>query len=337
MKIKIISVVILLFGIIHINYGQITDEEKNLRSVDTDTILGWRRGGVISLNLSQTSLKNWAAGGQNSFALNSLISVYAQYRKTQSYWDNSLDIGYGILKQGKNSQFIKTDDKFDFLSKYGRKAFDNFFYAALFNFRTQMTVGRDYSTDTAKISNFLAPAYITGAIGLDYKPNSHFSVFVAPLTGKITIVKDQDLANAGAFGVEPAEYDHMGNILESGNNLRTEFGGYIRVIYSKNNFKSEILKNIGFTTKLDLFSNYLNNPQNIDVNWETLLSVQVNKYILVNINTHLIYDDDIDIAIDNDGDGVIEETGPRIQFKEIFGVGFAYKFHKVSQVGGSGK
>ncbi|HSL86188.1 MAG TPA: hypothetical protein VK861_04585, partial [Bacteroidales bacterium] len=100
-----------------------------------------------------------------------------------------------------------------------------------------------------------------------------------------------------------------------------ELGGYIRAIYSKNDFKNELLQNVSFTTKIDLFSNYLNNPQNIDVSWETLIALKVNKYISVNLNTHLIYDDDIKILVEGS-----ETPGPRIQFKEIFGVGFSYNF-----------
>lgn len=326
MKTKTILVIILLIGLNQINYGQVTDGETKLRSIDTDTIQGWKKGGVIGLSLAQTSLTNWASGGQNSFAINGLFSVYANYKKDKNVWDNSLDMGYGLLKQGKNSDYMKTDDKFDLLSKYGRQAFNNFYYAALFNFKTQMTVGKDYAKDTAKISNFLAPAYIIGAIGMDYKPNNYFSAFIAPLTGKITIVNDQDLANSGAFGVEPASYDNMGNLLLKGEKSKSEFGGYIRLIYSKNDFKNEFLKNVSFTTKADFFSNYLHNPQNIDVSWETQIAFRVNNYISVNINTHLIYDDDINIAIDNNGDGLTDQSGPRIQFKEILGVGVTYKF-----------
>jgi len=102
---------------------------------------------------------------------------------------------------------------------------------------------------------------------------------------------------------------------------RSEFGGYMRAIYSKNDFKNVLLKNISFTTKIDLFSNYMNNPQNIDVSWETLIAMKVNKYISVNLNTHLIYDDDINIQEEPD-----QTPGPRIQFKEIFGAGFSYNF-----------
>lgn len=326
MKAKIILVFFSFIVLNQIISGQVTDAEAKLRSQNTDSVQGWKKGGVIVLNLAQTSLRNWAAGGQNSFAINGLFSIFANYKKDKTVCDNSLDIGYGLLKQGKNSDYMKTDDKFDFLSKYGREAYKNFYYAALLNFKTQMTVGKDYAKDTAKISNFLAPAYLIGAIGMDYKPNNYFSTFVAPLTGKITLVNDQELADVGAFGVNPATYDSLGNMLQKGEKSKSEVGGYIRVIYSKNDFKSEILKNVSFTSKIDLFSNYTNNPQNIDVSWETQIALKVNKYITVNINTHLLYDDDIAIAIDKNNDGIIDESGPRVQFKEILGVGFSYKF-----------
>lgn len=307
-------------------YGQIIDKESHLRTRGEDTLTGWRRGGYITLNFSQTSLTNWAAGGQSSVSGNSLISLFLKYRKGKATWDNTFDLGYGLLKQGENTHLIKTDDKIEILSKYGRQAFSDFYYAGLLNLRTQMAPGYNYPNDSVKISNFFAPGYILGAVGLDYKPNTYFSFFVAPVTAKITVVADQFLADAGAFGVKPAVYDNSGNRIEKGESVREEIGGYIRVMYSRNDFKSEFFKNITFTTKLDLFSNYLRNPQNIDVNWETLIAMKVNKYISVNLNTQLIYDDDIKIPIDRNKDGIIDQKGPRIQFKEILGVGFSVKF-----------
>ncbi len=305
---------VLLVSMSFVTIAQTTEVEKHLRSQSGDTTKGWRRGGVFAINLSQTSLTNWAAGGQNSIAIYGIISVFANYKRDKTAWDNSLDLGYGVLKQGKNSNFFKTDDKIDLLSKYGRLAFNNWYYSALLNFKTQMTAGYNYPNDSVKISAFLAPAYILGAIGLDFKPNSYFSLFLSPITSKITIVNDQNLANIGAFGVE------------KGKKSRGEFGGYARVIFSKNDFKIEFLKGVSFTTKLDLFSNYLFKPRNIDVSWETLIALKVNRYISVNLNTHLLYDHDVNIPVDTNGDGTPDSFGPRTQFKEIFGVGFSFNF-----------
>lgn len=299
--------------------AQVTDGEKALRTVVVDSTEGWKKGGVFAATLAQTSLTNWAAGGQNSFAINGMLSAFANLKKGKSRWDNSLDLGYGKMKQGgKDAEFRKTDDKIDFLSKYGREAFKNVYYAALLNFKTQMTPGWNYdAVPKERISDLFAPAYVLVALGLDYKPNAYFSAFLAPVTAKFTIVNDDDLSTVGAFGVEP------------GKKSKSEMGGYLRVIYSKGDFTSEFMKNISFTTKIDLFSNYVDNPQNIDVSWENILAMKVNKYISVNLNTHLLYDDNIKVPFDRNENGTIEAgeaVASKIQFKEIFGVGFSYKF-----------
>ncbi len=326
MKLKNILTISLLAVTFLSASAQVTEAEKNLRTITADSVDGWKTGGVISLNIAQTSLHNWAAGGQNSFAVNGLVSVFGNYKRGKNFWDNSLDVGYGLVKQGEDTEYMKADDKLDFLSKYGRLAFNDFYYAAQVNFKTQLTEGKDYTTDTSKISDFLAPAYLIMAFGMDYKPTPNFSAFIAPVTGKVTFVHDQELADAGAYGVEAATYDSLGTRLTAGKQSLKEFGGYIRIIYSKNDFTSEWLRNISFTTKVDLFSNYLNNPENIDVSWETQLALKVNKFVTVNVNTHLMYDDDIATSVDENNDGVAELVGPRVQFKEIIGVGLAYKF-----------
>jgi hypothetical protein len=313
MKRKLTTIVILFSIFSFYAYSQVTEGEKNLRTQTSDTTQGWKKGGMFAVNLAQTSLTNWAAGGQNSVAINGIFSVFANLKQGKSRWDNSLDLGYGVLKQGKkgeNVDFRKTDDKIDFLSKYGREAFKNVYYAALLNFKTQMQPGYNYidATTKEKISNFFAPAYLLTALGLDYKPNAYFSAFVAPLTAKFTFVTDKDL-NVTAFGIEP------------GKTTRSEIGGYVRAIFTKNDFKNEFMKNISFTTKIDLFSNYADQPQNIDVSWETLIAMKVNKYITINFNTHLLYDDNIKILIAEN-----QSVGSLVQFKEIFGVGFSYKF-----------
>jgi hypothetical protein len=317
MNIKNILLALLIVLIPIVINGQVTEAEKVLREKTADTTLGWKSGGSLTLTMAQTSLTNWSAGGQNSISLNGRLSLFANYKAEKSVWDNSLDIGYGLMKQGIDDYFTKTDDKIDLLSKYGREAFKNFYYSALFSFRTQMTPGYKYPDLDNKISDFFAPAYILFAAGMDYKPNPYFTAFLAPLTAKFTIVNDPTLSQQGAYGVE------------AGEKSRSEIGGYIRAAYSRNDFKSEVLKNVAFTSKIDLFSNYADNPQNIDVNWETLLGLKINKFLVVNFNMQLVYDDNTLIPVDRNDDGIIqsdEPPGPRTQFKEIFGVGFSVKF-----------
>lgn len=316
---KKIILTIVSITIIGSAFAQTTEAEQNLTTQSTDTVDGWKIGGVASLNLTQVGLTNWQAGGENSLSVNGLLSLFANLKKGNSTWDNSLDLGYGILQQG-DEDVRKTDDKIDFTSKYGQKAFKNWYYAGLINFKSQMTAGYDYPDDTTEISDFLAPGYLLGAIGLDYKPNDVFNLFISPITMKTTIVTDQTLADAGAFGVDPAEFDDAGVLLSSGSTVRTEYGGYLRAL-----LKKDIMKNINLQTRLEFFSNY-EDATHIDVNWEVLIAMKVNKYISATISTQLIYDHDIDIVVDNNDDGIIDSVGPRTQFKEVIGVGISYKF-----------
>lgn len=327
---KIVLSIIMVASAAFTIQAQVTEAEGDLRQVSADTASGWKKGGVISINGSNTQLQNWAAGGENTLAGNILFSYFMNYQKGPHAWDNSLDFGYGKTRQGeKTNPFVKTDDKIDILSKYGRRAFSDFYYAALLNFKTQIDEGRKYTSDSTYdvISRFMAPAYIIGAIGLDYKPNQYFSAFFAPITARYTIVLDQDLADQGAFGVEAAEYNDANQKIKNGANYRQEFGGYVRLIYTKSDFKAELLQNLSFTSKLDLFSNYLDEPQNIDVSWENQLAFNINKYITVSFNTHLINDTDIkNVGIDTNNDGVDDKMVSKAQYKQILAVGFTYKF-----------
>ena len=310
-------------------YGQTTEGEEDLVTVSKDTVDGWKKGGYFSLNGSQVSLTNWVAGGQNSVSINSLFGVYANLKKGSMTWENSLDFGYGLMNQGEklfgtNEKWIKTDDRLDITSKFGRKASKEWYYAALTNFRTQTTAGYGEDNDFTEISGFLAPAYSITAIGMDYKPEmkegSEFSLFIAPITAKLTFVNDTILANAGSFGVDKAFVDAQTGLYNPGKKFRPEFGGYMRMKY-----KTKLAENITFTTKLDLFTNYLNNPSRIDVNWENLLEIKLWKFLSATISTQLVYDDDVNVRF-TDGMGNETGNGPRVQFKEVFGLGLAWKF-----------
>jgi hypothetical protein len=271
-----------------------------------DTLKTWQFGGVTSINFSQVALANWAAGGEDSYSLNSFLSLHANYKKERTIWENTLDLGYGIIKQG-DREVRKTDDKLNFSSKYGYKTNSNWYYTAALNFKTQFAKGYIYNQGEApkkEISSLMAPAYLLASLGMEYKPSDQFYVFLSPLTGKSTFVLDDSLSNAGAFGVDP------------GANARHEFGGFIKVAVIK-----DIWENVTFNSKIDLFSNYANKPQNIDVNWEVLIAMKINKFLSANINTQLIYDDDTKYI---DEEGV--ERGARVQFKEVFGIGLSYKF-----------
>ncbi len=267
---------------------------------EADTL--WKITGVTSLNVSQLALSNWAAGGENNLSGNALIKLSADFDNGNSNWDNDLTLGFGLTKQGED-QARKSDDQIDLASKYGYRASKNWFYTAMLGFTTQFAEGYDDPGDVNrnKISNFMAPGYLNLSLGMDYKPNDNLSLLLSPLNGKMTFVLDEDLSNAKSFGVDSAQ------------SVRGEFGFYIKFAYKK-----EILKNVTLDTKLGLFSNYLENPQYVDVNWDLLLTFKVNEYISATLMTQLIYDYDIKFGPDKDA--------ARVQFKELFGIGLTYNF-----------
>lgn len=290
------------------------------KTAPADTSEIWDFGGEGTINFSQVGLTNWASGGQNALSVLGLASLYANYKHDRNSWDNTLDVTYGTVKL-ENQLVRKSDDKLELNVKYGYKASQHWFYSAQLNIKTQLTPTYTQTRDTL-ISSFLSPAFVLLSLGMDYKPNAILSVFLSPLTGKLTIVKSQMLADRGAFGVEGATRDASGNLIPgTGKHLRKEFGGYVNVRY-----KQEILQNVTLQSKLDLFTNYLNDPQNVDVNWENSLNLKVNSFISANLFVHLIYDDDVHIDVDSNDDGKIDSSGPRLQMKEVLGIGLSYKF-----------
>lgn len=284
-------------------------------NAQTSADTAWKIKSDVSAMFSQASFTNWAAGGENSITVNGYLNFYAGYIKGKSKWENMLGLAYGQTKTGKRD-FRKSEDKIDFLSTYGLKANDKWFYSANFNFKSQFTEGYNYHADTAektKISNFLAPAYIAPGVGMEYKPFDYMSFYLSPVTARWVIVNDQDLADAGAFGVKALFVNDMGDTV-MGEKSKFETGAYFRFLFVK-----DIIKNVNLSTKLELFSDYLNNPQNIDVNWDTMLKMQVNSWLAASVGMLMLYDHDTPVT-DKDN-----KTGPRTQIKEIISIGLTYK------------
>lgn len=275
-----------------------------------DTI--WRKGGLTVLNFNQVAFSNWAAGGDNSVGGNAILSLFANKKINKWVWDNNLDLAFGASKIGTD-EWKKNDDKIELNTKVGYEIAKNFYLSYLFNFKTQFTEGFNYPNDSTKVrtSNFMTPGYFLNSLGIDWKPNNDLSCFLSPITVKTTVVTDQTLidraeaANISLFGVDIGE------------NVRNEVGAYFAGRYTR-----KLMENIQFNTRLELFSNYLNNPQNIDVNWEVVIAMKVNKYISAMLSTQLLYDNDVFIP---KNDGTLN-GGAGTQFKESFGIGFSYKF-----------
>lgn len=276
----------------------------------------WLLKSIFGINGTQSSFVNWNAGGRNNISLLGFISATAVYDTPFLDWDNSLDIALGGLQYLDGSEGLqKTDDRLEISSKLGYRLNEkkDFYLSFVGGFRTQFMDGFNFPNDSARQSTFMAPGYLSSSIGIDYKPNDNFTVFVSPFSVKFTIVRDQTLANLGAFGVTPAVTDLNGNVITPGQTFRSELGAFVRIRYNR-----EIFENIEMKTRLELFSNYLDRPENIDVNSEILFNFKVNSWFSASANFNLIYDHDIQIT---DANG---NTGPRTQFKSVLGLGIAY-------------
>jgi len=271
---------------------------------------GWTSAGVFNINLTQVNLTNWAAGGYSSVSGIAMFNGMANWKKGRKAWDNSLVLAFGGQDVHNGSGPQKTDDRIELNSKYGYELAKALYFAGIFQFKTQFTEG--FEEDRTRISNFLAPAYTLLGVGLDYKPNKNLSAFFSPATARLVIVNDKTLWGGSVdpelrvFGVKNFETTAL------------EFGGYIRVQY-----QTELAKNITFLTRGDVFSNYLRNPQNMDVTWETLWTFKVNSWFAATLNTLLLYDHDTNLTRTN-AEG-INYTGPGVQFKETLGIGLSFK------------
>jgi len=292
-------------------FGTLTMFAQN----DTIQIGNWTIMGKVSLNFSQSYFSNWSAGGISGFTAIGKYNMSANFKKNKHAWNNwlNLALGYSVFK---DQDPLKTDDKIEYLTGYTYDLTKNWKFSIMGKFSSQFAKGYDYATDsTHYISKFMAPGYADIGPGIQYKPNDWFMINISPATVSWIIVSDQGLADAGSFGLDPAVTDTAGNIITHAKKVRTMFGAKVLTTLQK-----EIAKNITLGTKLELFSDYLNHPENIDVNWQVLIGLKVNGWLNVDLSTELLYDDDVMIT-DKNGN-----TGPRTQFKEMLmlSIGFAF-------------
>jgi len=278
--------------------------EKEIKKDPNDTIpKTWKIGGLFGLNVSQGSQSNWAAGGDEfSFSVNAVLSTFAFYKKDRHSWDNTLDINLGYVKTTTLGS-RKNDDRFDLLSKYGYALNPKLNASLLFNFRSQFFNGYTYPEGVETFSSaFLSPAYVLLSPGLDFKPNENLSIFVSPVTARWLIVRDDTLSAKGAYGIDSSEHTLL------------EIGAFASINYIKK--FNEI---VSYKGRLDLFSNYRRNPQNIDIYFTNVLNITLSKVLAVTWSVDFIYDDDVKIFGKNQND-------PALQFKSLVGVGLLVKF-----------
>lgn len=279
----------------------------------------WTITNKPGLLLTQTSFVNWTKGGNNSIAgITSFVGGY-NYKNGRLLWTNGVTLKYGLSKESGNEYTTKTNDVIDLKSTFSYKSSieSKWYYSGEFNLTTQFFKGYNGSNRTTVISNFFAPARMRIGVGGLYTDNDNsFKLQVSPLTNQVTFVYDQDLADNGAFGVTPAITDDDGNIITKGENIYSELGALVKLEY-----KTTIMENINFNIKSSFYSDYIDKFGNIDTEIELNVDMKVNQYIQANIGSHLLYDDDSKIT-ESDG----SQTGPRVQLKQILGVGVTYLF-----------
>ena len=270
------------------------------KEVDTTT-WNWKKGGLLSFNLSQGSLSNWAAGGDNfTLSINAYFNYYFFYKNGRRSWDNNLEANLGYV-QATSIGGRKNDDRFDFLSKYGYKmdSVGKWYITGLFNFRSQFFDGNTYSNNVGVFSSsFLSPAYLFLSVGLEYKGSDKFSIFISPVTARSTFVTNGILAKKGGYGIPAGK---MGIL---------QLGAFTTLNYYKG-----IGKNIIYKGRLDMFSNYQLNPENIDIFMTNLFSFKINKNFSATYSLDMIYDDDIRLF------GELKNSAG-LQVKSLIGIGF---------------
>jgi hypothetical protein len=280
-----------------------SDAETNIKKDPNDTTQKiWKKGATLGLNLAQGSLSNWAAGGEDfSLSLNGLASLFAFYKKGRNSWDNTLDLNLGYIKTTSLGS-RKNDDRIDIVSKYGYAIGPKLNVGALFNFRSQLFKGYTY-TESARTysSNFLAPAYVLLSPGFDYKPTKTLSIFISPATVRWVIVNDDSLSARGLYGVEPGE------------TVRTEVGAFLSAVLI-----TDPAKKVSYKGRLDLFSNYRDEPKNIDLFMTNLVAVKLSKVLSLTYSLDLIYDDNVRLFGPN-------ANAAALQVKSLVGVGLLVK------------
>lgn len=267
----------------------------------------WKTGGIYNISAGQGSLSNWAAGGDDfSFSVSTSLNLYAFYKKDKTNWDNALHVNFGYIKTTSLGS-RKNDDRIDFISKYGYTLNSKLNLTTLTNFRTQAIKGYSY-TETGKgyfrknfASAFLSPAYALISQGVEYKPIKGLTVFISPVTSRWIIVMDDSLAKRGDYGVSPGKHS------------MNQLGSFATISYNK-----EFNKYISYRGRIDLFSNYKNNPANVDLYMTNAVTAKLGKIICLNWNLDMIYDDDVELFGKNG-------NSPALQLKSVFGIGLQVK------------
>ena len=265
---------------------------RELKPLEKD---GWRKAGTFIVNINQGALRNWAGGGEeNTLGVTTLLNYNVNHRNGKITWNNYFDIAIGFQNASSFGRFRKVDDRIDITSKYGYQFSKQWYSALLVNFNSQVLTGYNYTDSVnSKISNFLSPGKILLSAGIDFRPDKSFTLFVSPITTRFILKNDKDFYVIDKFGVAPNHRSHE------------EFGAFATAKYTR-----KFTPWAFYTGRVDLFSNYNRNPQNVDLFFTNLVNLKFNKWLATNISVDMVYDDDI---------------LKRTQIKEILGLGLTLK------------
>lgn len=277
-------------------------ETEEVEIVQIDTTKTWTIKGENTFLINQSSFSNWAAGGVNSLAGNIILNYDFNYKKDKWSWDNKLLAAYGQTYQ-KETDWRKNDDRFAINSLLGYQAAEKWLYTFFLNFNTQFANGYEYNNNVRgrKLSAPFAPAYLSFGPGIAYKESDNFKINISPASARFIMVGAESVRED--YGVDPDKFS------------RNEFGAALDAYY-----KVGLMENISLENILKLYSNYLEDPQNVDVDYLANLNLAVNKFITVNAAVQLIYDDNVNVP---KSDGT---KGPGLQVRQILGAGVTYKF-----------
>ena len=283
----------------HTIFSQVSEKELLKKTEETVAKImqekpnGWDKKGMFTVLLNQASFNNWLAGGQSSISGNAGLKYDFNYKSDTWTWDNKLTANYGLTKiNGQDLQ--KTDDRFEFNSLVGKKASGEWYYSFFFNFKTQFDSGFDPADKTTKISHFFSPAYTQFGPGMMWKESENLKVNVAPATSKVIMVHKHFTEFGPAFGV------HQGDA------SRYEFGAAVNAYY-----KFNLMENVTAENILNLYTNYLEDAKNVDLDYTLNIVMKVNKYLSTNFAFQTIYDDN---------------AFSGFQTRQVIGIGVNYGF-----------
>jgi hypothetical protein len=272
----------------------------------------WDMGGHGTFGFTQTYLNNWKAGGRSAFSFLSVLKGYANYSNPKLKWENTAELRNGWIRQGGDlNQTQKNDDKLELITRLGVSAFKKWYYSSEIDFITQFFNGYKYPNKTTPISSYLSPAKTLFKLGLDYKPNKNFSLFLSPITAKYVFVRDTALIDQTRYGVP----EDKRSFWEPG------FNADLR-------YKMDITPRISYETKYKMFFNYQQPFKRVDINWENTVIAQLTDRINMSFMLYMLYDDNVTFAtgkLDNEG---VEIFKPKWQTRELMTIGFSYKINK---------